>query len=173
MSERTSRRHHRPRSHDPLGGSFCRHLGRPVGGRSGIPDDGLSVGRRFEMPGEVRRPAAHLPGGGSLQGRVPTDGPVDAICDGRRRDAWADAGAPDVDPIRFGVAVGTGMGGLYTLLGQWDILKGVRRVFLLAVPMLMPNSPAIASSNFGARAGATTVSPAPSGAGVRWARPTR
>ena len=68
----------------------------------------------------------------------------------------------------FGVAIGTGMGGLHTLLGQWDILreKGVRRVFPLAVPMLMPNSPSgTVSLNFGARAGAhTTVSACASGA---------
>ena len=47
------------------------------------------------------------------------------------REAWADAGAPEIDPVRLGVAVGTGIGGVWTLLDQWDILreKGVRRVF--------------------------------------------
>jgi len=54
------------------------------------------------------------------------------------------------------------------LLDQWDTLKekGVRRVFPLAVPMLMPNGPAAAVSlELGARAGAhTPVSACSSGA---------
>jgi hypothetical protein len=32
------------------------------------------------------------------------------------REAWADAGAPGVDPIRLAVVVGTGIGGAHTLL---------------------------------------------------------
>jgi 3-oxoacyl-[acyl-carrier-protein] synthase II len=60
------------------------------------------------------------------------------------REAWADAGAPDVDPERLSVAVGTGIGGAITLLDQWDTLreKGARRVSPFTVPMLMPNGPA-------------------------------
>ena len=84
------------------------------------------------------------------------------------REAWADAGSPEVDPERFAVAIGTGIGGVHTLLNQWDTLreKGVRRVFPLAVPMLMPNtSSANVSLALGARAGAhTAVSACASGA---------
>lgn len=84
------------------------------------------------------------------------------------REAWADTGAPDIEPERLGVAIGTGIGGVHTLLNQWDILqeKGVRRVFPLAVPMLMPNSPSgNVSLALGARAGAhCTVSACASGA---------
>jgi 3-oxoacyl-[acyl-carrier-protein] synthase II len=60
------------------------------------------------------------------------------------REAWADAGRPDVAPERLGVVVGTGIGGALTLLGQDDVLeqKGPRRVAPLTVPMLMPNGPA-------------------------------
>jgi 3-oxoacyl-[acyl-carrier-protein] synthase II len=60
------------------------------------------------------------------------------------REAWADAGTPDVDPTRLAVVVGTGIGGANTLLDQWDTLreKGSRRVSPFTVPMLMPNSPA-------------------------------
>ena len=39
------------------------------------------------------------------------------------REAWADAGAPELDPERLGVVVGTGIGGALTLLGQDDILE--------------------------------------------------
>ena len=84
------------------------------------------------------------------------------------RDAWADAGKPEVDPERLGVVMGSGIGGVNTLLDQWDTLKekGARRVFPLAVPMLMPNGPAAAVSlELDARAGAhTPVSACASGA---------
>ena len=60
------------------------------------------------------------------------------------REAWADAGAPSVEPTRLAVVVGTGIGGAITLLDQWDTLreKGPRRVSPFTVPMLMPNGPA-------------------------------
>ena len=84
------------------------------------------------------------------------------------REAWADAGLPEVEPERLAVAVGSGIGGVWTLLSQWDTLreKGPRRVYPLAVPMLMPNGPAAAISlDLGARAGAhTPVSACASGA---------
>ena len=84
------------------------------------------------------------------------------------REAWQDAGAPDVDPLRLGCVIGTGIGGVWTLLDQWDNLreKGPRRVFPLAVPMLMPNSASgNVSLDLGARAGAhTAVSACASGA---------
>jgi len=84
------------------------------------------------------------------------------------REAWADAGTPEVEPERLGVVMGSGIGGVNTLLDQWDTLKekGFRRVFPLAVPMLMPNGPAAAVSlELGARAGThTPVSACASGA---------
>jgi len=84
------------------------------------------------------------------------------------RAAWADAGTPEVEPERLGVAMGSGIGGVNTLLDQWDTLreKGVRRVFPLAVPMLILNGPAASISlDLGARAGAhTLVSACSSGA---------
>ncbi|HET7474509.1 MAG TPA: beta-ketoacyl-ACP synthase II, partial [Dermatophilaceae bacterium] len=84
------------------------------------------------------------------------------------REAWADAGAPEIEPERLAVAMGSGIGGVWTLLDQWDVLreKGPRRVFPLAVPMLMPNAPSAAVSlELGARAGAhTPVSACASGA---------
>jgi 3-oxoacyl-[acyl-carrier-protein] synthase II len=76
------------------------------------------------------------------------------------RDAWADAGAPEVDPTRLGVDWATGIGGVWTLLSAWDTLKekGPRRVPPMTVPMLMPNAAAAAiEMEFTARAGARTV----------------
>src|SRR5450755_4540559 len=84
------------------------------------------------------------------------------------REAWRDAGSPDVDPERLGVVVATGIGGIWTLLTAYDTLKekGPRRVFPLTVPMLMANGPAAALSlELGARAGVhTPVSACASGA---------
>ena len=60
------------------------------------------------------------------------------------REAWADAGAPGVEPERLAVVVGSGIGGALTILGQHDVLRehGPRRVSPHLVPMLMPNGPA-------------------------------
>jgi 3-oxoacyl-[acyl-carrier-protein] synthase II len=76
------------------------------------------------------------------------------------REAWADAGSPDVDPGRLAVDWATGIGGVWTLLDAWDVLKekGPRRVLPMTVPMLMPNGPAAAvGMDLHARAGVRTV----------------
>lgn len=84
------------------------------------------------------------------------------------REAWKDAGSPDVDKERLGVVIASGIGGVITLLDQFDNLKekGARGVSPHTVPMLMPNGPA---ANVGlelqARAGVhTPVSACASGA---------
>ena len=75
-------------------------------------------------------------------------------------EAWSDSGLPgespkeyDADPSRIGVAMASGIGGVQTLLSNYDSLKekGPRRVSPLAIPMLMPNSPA---ANIGLAIGA-------------------
>ncbi|MBT5247309.1 MAG: beta-ketoacyl-ACP synthase II [Microbacteriaceae bacterium] len=76
------------------------------------------------------------------------------------REAWADAGSPEVDPERILVDYATGIGGLWTLLDGWDTLreKGPRRVLPMTIPMLMPNAAAAAvSMGLGAKGGARTV----------------
>ena len=84
------------------------------------------------------------------------------------REAWADAGAPEVDKERIGVAVATGVGGAVSLMEQYEILrtKGPSRVSPMTVPMLMPNGPAaVLGLEFGAMAGVhTPVSACASGA---------
>ncbi|MFL5641559.1 MAG: beta-ketoacyl-ACP synthase II [Chloroflexota bacterium] len=70
-------------------------------------------------------------------------------------EAWSDSGLADadVDKERLGVAMASGIGGVQTLLTNYDslTLKGPRRVSPLAIPMLMPNSPA---ANIGLAIGA-------------------
>jgi 3-oxoacyl-[acyl-carrier-protein] synthase II len=84
------------------------------------------------------------------------------------REAWKDAGEPTLDKERLGVVIASGIGGVTTMLEQYDILKskGARLVSPHTVPMLMPNGPA---ANVGlelqARAGVhTPVSACASGA---------
>jgi 3-oxoacyl-[acyl-carrier-protein] synthase II len=80
-------------------------------------------------------------------------------------EAWRHAGLEGsvqdgtVDGDRVGVAMASGIGGVNTLLSNYDILKekGPRRVSPLAVPMLMPNAPAANISLYvGARAAVNT-----------------
>ena len=72
------------------------------------------------------------------------------------REAWADAGSPDVEPTRLAVVLGSGIGGALTLLEQDKKLRegGPRRVSPHLIPMLMPNGPAATVGlEVGARAG--------------------
>jgi 3-oxoacyl-[acyl-carrier-protein] synthase II len=90
------------------------------------------------------------------------------------REAWADAGFTGrsdengIDPLRVAVVIGTGIGGVTSLLAQYDIMneKGPGRVSPLMIPMNMPNgSAAYVGLEVGARAGVhTTVSACASGA---------
>ena len=90
------------------------------------------------------------------------------------REAWADAGYTGrsdevgLAPERVGVAIGTGIGGVGSLIEQHDVLlaKGPDRVSPLLIPMDMPNGPAAhVGLDVGARAGVfTPVSACASGA---------
>ncbi len=77
-------------------------------------------------------------------------------------EAWADAGLDAEgahDAERTAVAMASGIGGVTTLLSNYDTLKekGPRRVSPLSIPMLMPNGPAAAIGlALGAQAGVHT-----------------
>ncbi|QHK21259.1 beta-ketoacyl-ACP synthase II [Pseudarthrobacter psychrotolerans] len=84
------------------------------------------------------------------------------------REAWQHAGAPDVDPERFAVVIGSAYGGLGSTLEQDRALAsgGPRRVSPHTLTRLMVNGPAAwVSIDLGARGGARTpVSACASGA---------
>jgi len=89
------------------------------------------------------------------------------------RQAWTDARLPRVgeggiEAERLAVVIGSGIGGVLTLLGQHDVLieRGSRWVSPHMVPMLLPNGPAAAVAlDLGARAAVhTPVSACASGA---------
>jgi len=89
------------------------------------------------------------------------------------REAWRDAGfegtarEAGLEPTRVAVVIGTGIGGVTSLLTQYDILKekGPDRVSPLLITMNMPNGPAAhVGLEVGAQAGVhTTVSACASG----------
>ena len=84
------------------------------------------------------------------------------------REAWQDAGAPAVEPERLGTIIGTGIGGVTSLLEAYDTLneRGWSRVSPHMVTMIMPNGPAaVVGLEIGARAGVhSPVSACASGA---------
>jgi 3-oxoacyl-[acyl-carrier-protein] synthase II len=90
------------------------------------------------------------------------------------QQAWEDAGFKGtseengLDPLRVAVVIGTGIGGVTSLIDQHDIIlaKGPSRVSPLMIPMNMPNGPAAyVGLAVGARAGVhTPVSACASGA---------
>ena len=72
---------------------------------------------------------------------------------------WETAGKPEVDPDRFGVVIGTGLGGGEKIVETYDAMNegGPRKVSPLAVQMIMPNgAAAVAGLELGARAGVVT-----------------
>lgn len=72
------------------------------------------------------------------------------------REAWTQAGTPEVDPERLGAVVATGIGGVTSLLNAYDTLleRGPSRISPHMVTMIMPNGPAaMVGLDVGARAG--------------------
>ncbi|MGH3638283.1 MAG: 3-oxoacyl-ACP synthase KasA [Mycobacterium sp.] len=72
---------------------------------------------------------------------------------------WDSAGRPEVDPDRFSVVIGTGLGGGEKIVEMYDAMNegGPRKVSPLAVQMVMPNgAAAVVGLELGARAGVIT-----------------
>ncbi|MDQ0771038.1 3-oxoacyl-[acyl-carrier-protein] synthase II [Pseudarthrobacter defluvii] len=84
------------------------------------------------------------------------------------REAWTQAGSPEVDPERFAVVIGSAYGGLGSTIEQDRVLSesGPRKVSPHTLTRLMVNGPAAwVSIDLGARGGARTpVSACASGA---------
>jgi 3-oxoacyl-[acyl-carrier-protein] synthase II len=136
----------------PLGGDVPSTWEGLLAGRSGVRV--LDVEWMDELPVRIAAPAAVEPPLGRVEARTLDRAQQLALV--AAREAWADAGEPDVDLDRLGAVVGSGIGGVLTLLKQYDVLKerGPRRVSPHVVPMLMPNGPAACVGlNFKARAG--------------------
>ena len=141
----------------PLGGDVRSTWDAALAGRSGARPFDPEWVERYGLPVTF---AATLPVPASEVLTVPEVKRMDPSAQYAiiaTREAWADAGSPEVDPERLGAVVSSGIGGIQTTLDGWDTLreKGARRMLPMTVPMLMPNSPAAyVSLEFHARAGA-------------------
>jgi 3-oxoacyl-[acyl-carrier-protein] synthase II len=152
----------------PLGGDLPSSWKAALEGRSGARPITADWMEQYELPVTFAAQLA-VPTADTLA-RVETRrlDPSGQMALVAAREAWVDAGTPEVEPERLGVVVASGIGGVWTLLSAYDVLKekGARRIFPLTVPMLMPNGPAAAIGiEVGARAGVhTPVSACASGA---------
>ncbi|MFJ2808923.1 beta-ketoacyl-ACP synthase II [Kitasatospora sp. NPDC087271] len=158
----------------PLGGDAATTWENLVAGRSGVA--ALTEEWAAELPVKIAARTAVEPGEilpRPLARKLDRSAQFALIA---AREAWADAGyeTPATDdssklaPERLGTVIASGIGGVTTLLDQYDVLKekGARKVSPHTVPMLMPNSPAAnVGLEVGARAGVhTPVSACASGA---------
>jgi 3-oxoacyl-[acyl-carrier-protein] synthase II len=150
----------------PLGGDVASTWAGMLAGRSGVRP--LTEPWAQELPVRIAAPAAVDPV--EIVGRVQARrmDRCEQLGIVAAREAWAHAGAPEVDPERLGVAVTSGIGGIGSTLAAYDTLKekGWQRISPYTVPMLMPNGAAgWISMEIGARAGAhAMVSACASGA---------
>ena len=150
----------------PLGGDAASTWAAMLAGRSGVRR--LTEPWAEQLPVRIAAPAAADPAEivGRVQARRMDRCEQFALV--ASREAWADAGAPEMDPERLGVSVTSGIGGIGSTLAGYDILnsKGWQRISPYTVPMLMPNGSAgWISMELGAHAGAhSLVSACASGA---------
>jgi 3-oxoacyl-[acyl-carrier-protein] synthase II len=155
----------------PLGGDIDSLWQGLLAGRSGvrrIDDLMASYAYADELPTKIAAPMAVSPADVLPRTQARRMDRCQQAALVAAQQAWGDAGAPEVDPTRLAVVIGTGIGGVNTLLEQDDLIesKGPNRISPLTVPMLMPNGPAAwVSLEYGARAGVyTPVSACASGA---------
>ena len=144
----------------PLGGDSKTTWQNLLAGKSGISTLTQEWVAKHELPvtfaGQAKTPATEVL---TLQEAKRLD-PSSQFALIAAREAWADAGSPEVKPERLAVDYATGIGGVWTLLDAYDVLKerGPRRVLPMTVPMLMPNGPAAAiGMDISARAGVRTA----------------
>lgn len=152
----------------PLGGDVASTWAAALAGQSGARPLENDWAERYEIPVTFAAQIKVKPEDVLPRPEIKRMDPSTQYAMIAAREAWADAGSPEVDGDRLGAVVSSGIGGIWTTLDGWDTLKerGARRMLPMTVPMLMPNSPAAyVSLEFGARAGAhALVSACASGA---------
>jgi len=152
----------------PLGGDVASTWAGALAGRSGVRTLDNDWAEKYGMPVNFAGQLAVNPEEVLSRPEIKRMDPSAQMAIIATREAWADAGSPEVDPERLGAVVSSGIGGVWTLLSAWDTVKekGASRVLPMTVPMLMPNSPAAyVELEVGARAGAhAPVSACASGA---------
>lgn len=145
----------------PLGGDVASTWDAMVAGRSGV--SALTQDWAKQLPVRIAAQAAVEPSQRLDRVKLRRLDRAEAFALIAAMEAWADAGLTELDPERLAVTVGTGIGGIATLLAQDDILEssGPRKVSPHTVPMLMPNGPAAwIGLQLGAKAGVHCVASA-------------
>jgi 3-oxoacyl-[acyl-carrier-protein] synthase II len=144
----------------PLGGDVASSWSNLLDGKSGISTLEQEWVARHELPVTFAGQAKVMAGEVLTPQEAKRLDPSSQFALISAREAWADAGSPEVEPERLAVDFATGIGGVWTLLDAYDTLRerGPRRVMPMTVPMLMPNGPAAAiGMDIGARAGVRTA----------------
>jgi 3-oxoacyl-[acyl-carrier-protein] synthase II len=128
----------------PVGGDVADTWAGLLAGRSGVR--ALTEEWAADLPVRIAATAAVDPAERLDRVEARTLDRVQQLALVAAREAWADAGAPDVPPERLAVVVASGIGGVTTLLRQYDVLqdRGPRRVSPHLVTMMMPNGAAAA-----------------------------
>ncbi|MGI5470288.1 beta-ketoacyl-[acyl-carrier-protein] synthase family protein [Streptomyces sp. CA-132043] len=141
----------------PLGGDVWSTWEAMLAGHSGGRHLDPELVEKYRLPVRIAAPLAVEPASVLPPGTVRRLDRCQQVAVVAAQQAWEEAKAQDhADPDRVGVVVGTGIGGIRTLLEQADLLtgKGLRQMSPLTVPMLMPNGPAAqVGLALGARAG--------------------
>lgn len=144
----------------PLGGDVQSTWRALLAGESGISTIDAEWVAKYELPvtfaGQAKVPASEVLTPQEAK-RLDPSSQFALIA---AREAWADAGSPEVQPERLAVEYATGIGGVWTLLDAFETLKerGPRRVLPMTIPMLMPNGPAAAiGMDIAARGGVRTA----------------
>jgi len=144
----------------PLGGDVATTWKNLLGGKSGITTIDKDWIEKYEVPVTFAGQAAVAASEILTPQEIKRLDPSSQFALISAREAWADAGSPDVTPERFAVEYSTGIGGVWTLLEAFQTLqeRGPRRVLPMTVPMLMPNGPAAAiGMDLAARGGVRTA----------------
>jgi 3-oxoacyl-[acyl-carrier-protein] synthase II len=134
----------------PLGGDVMSTWEAMLAGRSGVSTIEADWIDRFDLPVRIAASLAVEPTEVLPRVEARRLDRCEQVAVVAARQAWRHAGLGEpgdvdqVDPDRLGVVIGTGIGGVITVLAQDDLLEnaGLRKVSPLTVPMLMPNGPA-------------------------------
>ena len=104
----------------PVGGTAPQTWEAVLAGRSGARTMPFEWVQQYELPVTFAATIHTDPGEVLSKVEVRRNDPSGQYALIASREAWADAGEPDVDPLRLAACIGTGIGGVWTLLNAWD-----------------------------------------------------
>jgi 3-oxoacyl-[acyl-carrier-protein] synthase II len=145
----------------PLGGDVASTWAALLSGKSGVCR--IADGLPADFPIQIAAPIAVDPASVLDRAHCRRMDRCEQFALIAARQAWQDAGAPEVDQERLGVCMGTGIGGLGSTFKTTDTIReqSWQKLSPFTVPMIMPNGAASwIGLEFGARAGVHTTASA-------------